>query len=713
MYLTAQPSTQPTIAPFLSGMVLCLTLFTINGCQEDGASVNCTTNPEKCGVNVETVPARLYVDPPFGLGFGCVLMGCDEAKVLTLENRGGGQLAITSVRFKDGSSGDFSFALFNDEEDPADEALPSPTIEDPLKIKDSRTKALAVTYEPTDGIADEAILIIDAHDASLPYKDSVLTTVEVPLRSRVLGSVAFAPSSEDINFGYVAPDETVEATLTLDNTSENDAVLTLAALNLTDDSDVFSFVFPENPHANPGEGIEIKLSFTPSDFQDYEGQLNVATNDTAQPLIAINLRGTAFSEPGLRVTPSVGEGIDFGAVRFGDTDVWELQLYNAGGAPLTVTPSVSALGDTDPNVFYLGVPSGDALAEIPPLESITLSVYATPVGGGPQEGVLQLETTDPNNPLITVTLAVFGNAPIAEYSIEDIDFGNVVMGWQSDVVEVAISNTGTGDLTIFSYDFEIGSSPQIVLGSAPDLPVKISPDDDPISFAFFLNGQTLGPANATFLLQTDAVDYSTARLDLTGQVVSCIEGCPVANGTPSCEAGYCAIGSCAEGYHDTNVAFADGCECQEERNGDDIGDTCSDMRDLGNLGDDCSDHNSSVTVTGNLHGDDDIDLYFVRMEDSGSLFCDSTGESFHAKVELLSAPPGLALCANIRASGVGCGGYTDFYDPTYCGQNSYSFNASWTINGNDDSRDVVAWAVWRPDATPICTDYQIKFRAND
>ncbi|MBL92590.1 MAG: hypothetical protein CMH56_12365 [Myxococcales bacterium] len=710
MTLLAPQPFRPKSAQLLSGLMFCWVLLSSAACQEDGASVNCTANPEQCGIDVEAVPARLYVDPPFGLGFGCVLMGCDEAKILTLENRGGGQLAITSVRFKEGSSEDFSFALYNDEEDPADEALEHPTIEKPLKIKDSRTKALSVTYKPTDGIADEAVLIIDAHDASLPYQDSVLTTVEVPLRSRVLGSVAFVPSTDTINFGYVAPDETGQAILTLENTSENDAVLTLAALNLTDENDAFAFTFPENPHANPGDVIEVALSFTPSEYQDYEGQLTVATNDTAQPLIAVDLRGTAFSEPGIRITPSVGQGIDFGAVRFGETDVWELQLYNAGGAPLTVTPSISALGDTDPNVFHMGSTSGEALAEIAPLESTVLSVYATPAGGGAQEGVLQLETTDPNNPLITVTLAVFGNAPMAEYSIEDIDFGNVVMGWQSDVVEVTIGNTGTGDLTIFSYDFEIGSSPQIMLGSAPDLPVKISPDDDPISFAFFLNGQSLGPANATFLLQTDAIDYSTARLDLTGQVVSCIDGCPVANGTPSCEAGYCAIGSCAEGYHDTNVAFADGCECQEERNGDDIGGNCSDKRDLGNLGDDCSDHAHSVTVTGNLHDAEDTDLYYVKMEDAGSVICDTFGDSFRAKVELISAPPGLALCVNIRASGSGCGGYTDYYDPSYCGQNSYSSNGSWS---SDDDKEVVAWVVWKPDATPICTNYQIKFRADD
>ena len=115
-------------------------------------------------------------------------------------------------------------------------------------------------------------------------------------------------------------------------------------------------------------------------------------------------------------------------------------------------------------------------------------------------------------------------------------------------------------------------------------------------------------------------------------------------------------------------------------------------------------------MTGNLHNLEDVDLYFVHMDDGGSAFCDTFSDSFRAKVELLSAPPGLALCVNIRASGVGCGGYTNYFDPSYCGQNSYSANGSWADN---DDKDVVAWVVWKPDASPICSDYQIKFRADD
>ena len=80
MTLLAPQPFRPTSAQLLSGLMFCWVLLSSAACQEDGASVTCTANPEQCGIDRQAVPARLYVDPPFGLGFGCVLMGCDEAK---------------------------------------------------------------------------------------------------------------------------------------------------------------------------------------------------------------------------------------------------------------------------------------------------------------------------------------------------------------------------------------------------------------------------------------------------------------------------------------------------------------------------------------------------------------------------------------------------------------------------------------------------------
>ena len=48
---------------------LCLVLVALMGCPEDTASTNCTENPASCAALTDEEPARLYVDPPFGLGF--------------------------------------------------------------------------------------------------------------------------------------------------------------------------------------------------------------------------------------------------------------------------------------------------------------------------------------------------------------------------------------------------------------------------------------------------------------------------------------------------------------------------------------------------------------------------------------------------------------------------------------------------------------------
>ena len=46
-------------------------------------------------------------------------------------------------------------------------------------------------------------------------------------------------------------------------------------------------------------------------------------------------------------------------------------------------------------------------------------------------------------------------------------------------------------------------------------------------------------ADAVLLLTSDSVVDDVIRLDITGNVVSCEEGCPIQNGVPDCSTGSC------------------------------------------------------------------------------------------------------------------------------------------------------------------------------
>ena len=71
------------------------------GCGTQVETIDCEKNPDspQCTpiVQQDGIPPRLYVDPPFGLSFSCLTIGCDEEKIVTLENRGGSTLAIARL----------------------------------------------------------------------------------------------------------------------------------------------------------------------------------------------------------------------------------------------------------------------------------------------------------------------------------------------------------------------------------------------------------------------------------------------------------------------------------------------------------------------------------------------------------------------------------------------------------------------------------------
>jgi hypothetical protein len=287
-----------------------------------------------------------------------------------------------------------------------------------------------------------------------------------------------------------------------------------------------------------------------------------------------------------------------------------------------------------------------------------------------------------------------------------VDFGGVVQGWTTGAQTIQLSNTGFGELTVSSIELEIGSSSQIVLTDVPALPIKLSPGESPVSISVFMTASTLGTQSAVVLVGSDGVDGpqgsgGVTRVNVGGRVITCEAGCPVANGQPSCATGSCTIATCNARFHDANNGFGDGCECGEDLvpgSGGarrDVDGACGGM-DIGTLNDNSSP--SSATFTGTLHDETDVDLFFFRARDNSQFLTDDYG----ARVEVLSAPPGLRVFARFVDAGGGCGGETQ-----------RSSNLSGGGNGvGDDSQDVTVWVEWAPGTAPVCGSYTIRMRAD-
>jgi hypothetical protein len=104
----------------------------------------------------------------------------------------------------------------------------------------------------------------------------------------------------------------------------------------------------------------------------------------------------------------------------------------------------------------------------------------------------------------------------------------------------------------------------------------------------------------------------------------------VPNGTVGCGSTGCTVASCNPGWHDLNLAFMDGCECQVEAS-DVPNQTCSSATNMGEF----ADNGSSTTVTARIVPANDVDWYkFTGVDGPDLLGCDT----FHVRVRFLKNP---------------------------------------------------------------------------
>ncbi len=651
-------------------------------------------------------PPRLFIDPPFGLGFDCVTIGCDNERTLTIENRGGGKVRLSLVRLSVDTSSDFSIRRADDDPLPLDDdSVVDVTADAPLQ--------LLVRYAPSDGDADSGQVVVDWYDGALDFADAVVTRVELPLSTRELGGVAAELDEARLNFGFVAIDDEGRREIVVRN-SGSGGVLAVGPVTLEDET---APVFAE-PRAgdwdeqfvNPGDELRIPVAFRPDAPAVFLGALQVRTSDGGTPSLRVVVAGTAVAEPRIALSRTT---VSFGDVRLGVARNEAIMVTNTGGEDLTLSPTVSSGAG-------LVVSSTDTVT-LAPLETAEFTVTWTPMAGGPFAGAVTVASNDPTQPQTTIVIEGFTEAPLLSAQPASVDFGGVVQGWTTGAQTFLLSNTGFGELTVNSIAFEVGSSSQIVLADVPALPIKLNPGEEAVSISVYMTASTLGTQSAVILVGSDSVDGplgtgGIGRLSVAGQVITCAAGCPLTNAEPSCGTGACAIGTCADRFHDANNAVGDGCECGEDvlSGGQrrDIEGSCNPGLNIGPLGDDCASVREVRRSGNTLHDERDVDVYFFRATDESRVFgCDGFGDSFGVRIRLEGAPAAMRLCAVQQANGTGCGGENQ-RRCVNAGTDLF-FGGGNQLFGGSDTSDFTVWVEWPPEAAPQCGSYTLFVKGND
>ena len=133
-----------------------------------------------------------------------------------------------------------------------------------------------------------------------------------------------------------------------------------------------------------------------------------------------------FTKPtGPSIAVQLQDGLNFGTVCNG-TEYLTLDVYNVGGADLTITSVQRLMGSTDFSV--LATPAVPLTVQ--PGEDVTFTVAYTPsVSGAPQTAIIRIASNDPGAPFVDVAATgIKGTGKIVTAIADSGNFGDTCVG---------------------------------------------------------------------------------------------------------------------------------------------------------------------------------------------------------------------------------------------------------------------------------------------
>ncbi len=679
-------------------------LLELAACERGGRAVVCNEDGASCvSGSVGLGDPRLYADPPYGLGFACVEIGCDEEQIITLSNRGRPDVMITKLRVRTETSPDMHVRLVKNAGTSTEQEIPWPTTAAPYRLRDD-TLDLAVRYTPRDAISDSGLIDVEWYDGEVKDGSAKIIHEELPLRARSLGDATALLEPSTVSFGYVAVEAHSDAVIRIKNISTENSVLVIHSVDISRLPVSMHLGLGWNNMANSEHAIEIPLSFLPTELGGFFGDVVLHTNDPQNPELTVKIQGTSLPM-GQLVRRQPFSGIaDFREKRVDEHASVTMVVQNIGGTSMDVRPIIEGTGN---HGFSLLMPGDVPEVALAPFAMLSFQVVLhVLVPGDATVDVIASDTA-------RLRAHVTGLAPHLTVTPVAMRFAPIAQGWLSEPTMMQLKNDGYGPLTIWDIA-SWGNTEAIRVMTTPDFPLTLWPGEPAIEIPVVIRGLDLGAVNGEVRIRSDSIDTSVYRVLVSGQVSSCNEVCFTPHATPSCMSGTCTIQQCDAGWYNMDEAnvnnWRNGCECQAERDGRDIAGNCADGFDGGDVGDRCSSAPDNKTFKGVLQSATDVDVYYFHNRDSGCIEDFFTGDSSESRVTLLDGPPGLALCARIRSNGSGCGDYTTVFDPSVCGQTQYRKGNTY---GSDDSRDTTFWLLWRPGAAPVCQPYAVQISGRD
>ncbi|MBI5527347.1 MAG: choice-of-anchor D domain-containing protein, partial [Deltaproteobacteria bacterium] len=492
------------------------------------------TNSASCGSGYRCNPethacesaAVINVDPA-ELDFGAVPFGNEVTRTASVSNTGTADLKVLSADFDQGTNPDPQNPVFRKT---TSTALP-------VTLKPGEQMTIDVICRQNDARPDNGGLLVTSTDLDRPL-------TRIPLLSRYKGvpdvaivdrnasppAVLYPKSGSTdeygVNVGNVAIGGSRETTVTLMNATTGDAILAIDQLDIHKKTDnEFTITFRDTAdvsnerevpiYLSPGDMVDMVVGYAPLvKTADERTDLDLRTNDDdinndgtgGSSVLFVKLTAKAGWEPG-GISVSKGQ-IQFGEVQINTTASDAVGVCNSGGSNLSILPTS---GLQTPQTAFSTAPQSLAKT-LAPLECFDVTVSFSPTKLGDAANVLVLNSDDPGTPSVSIPLSGTGTDPTISLFPKDISFSNAFVGVPANPVNVVITNTGSGILTVTSIELTAGSSSDFkVTNKPPQLPATLHENQaDSISFTVEFTATVNGVISGAVQVENSDADNPRA-----------------------------------------------------------------------------------------------------------------------------------------------------------------------------------------------------------
>jgi len=180
--------------------------------------------------------------------------------------------------------------------------------------------------------------------------------------------------------------------------------------------------------------------------------------------------------PSIVVSP---ESIEYGHLVAGVETLSDLvTIVNAGEATLEIE-DIGIYGQTN---FTFDRPIA---YELENSEKVEFDVYYEPITFEEKNAFLYIKSNDPENPVVSIPLHGYGDAPVIEVDPVSTDRGTVALGCE-DITDIRIKNLGNMDLVVDDVTLWVSPPNDFQLDSNMALPIIVPPNGEEIINALYI-----------------------------------------------------------------------------------------------------------------------------------------------------------------------------------------------------------------------------------